>query len=72
MRASSDNPGERVPEGLRALAADLSRDISGEVRFDDWTRMLYSTDASIFQITPLGVVFPKDEEEVIATVELCA
>ncbi len=72
MQASRNISGEHVPEGLRALAADLSRDISGEVRFDDWTRMLYSTDASIFQIMPLGVVFPKNEEEVLATVERCA
>ncbi len=72
MRASGNNSSDRVPESLRALAADLSGDISGEVRFDEWTRMLYSTDASIFQIMPLGVVFPKNEEEVIAVVERCA
>lgn len=72
MRALSNRSRERIPEGLRALAADLSGDISGEVRFDDWTRMLYSTDASIFQIMPLGVVFPRNEEEVVATVERCS
>ncbi|MCK4772044.1 MAG: FAD-binding protein [Candidatus Latescibacteria bacterium] len=58
-------------EGLRALGSELEREIAGEVGFDEWTRMLYSTDASIYRIMPLGVVFPKTEDDVAATVALC-
>ena len=63
---------EKIPEGLRALESDLAREFSGDICFDAWTRMLYSTDASIYQITPLGVVLPRTEEDVVAAVELCA
>jgi FAD/FMN-containing dehydrogenase/Fe-S oxidoreductase len=41
------------------------------VRFDPLTRALYSTDASVYQITPLGVVIPRTEEDVVATVRAC-
>ena len=44
----------------------------GEVRFDALTRELYSTDASIYQVTPLGVVFPEDTPDVAAIVSHCA
>lgn len=59
-------------EGLRALEADLLHNIEGDICFDRWTRMLYSTDASIYQITPLGVVFPKNENDVVTAVEQCS
>lgn len=53
----------------RALVEDLKRQVEGEVRFDQMTRMLYSTDASMYQIEPIGVVLPKSAEDVIAVVE---
>ena len=53
----------------RALAEELRGLVDGEVRFDEMTRALYSTDASIYQIEPIGVVIPKSEEDVIAVVE---
>ncbi|MCH9037827.1 MAG: FAD-binding protein [Chloroflexi bacterium] len=53
----------------RELVEELSRLVSGEVRFDKMTRMLYSTDASLYQIEPIGVVLPKNAEDVIAVVE---
>jgi FAD/FMN-containing dehydrogenase/Fe-S oxidoreductase len=46
--------------------------VSGEVRFDDAMRVLYSTDASNYQVFPLGVVLPKTADDVVATVRLCA
>ncbi|MHC4716646.1 MAG: FAD-binding and (Fe-S)-binding domain-containing protein, partial [Planctomycetota bacterium] len=61
----------RQPERLRSLEADLARDLEGEIRFDDWMRALYSTDASIYQIMPLGVVFPRSEDDVEATIGHC-
>ncbi len=44
--------------------------LEGEVQFDPFTRVLYSTDASNFQIEPLGVVLPRDEDEICAVVEI--
>jgi FAD/FMN-containing dehydrogenase/Fe-S oxidoreductase len=45
------------------LEARLRREIRGEVLFDAFTRGRYSTDASIYQIEPLGVVVPRDRED---------
>jgi FAD/FMN-containing dehydrogenase/Fe-S oxidoreductase len=47
---------------------DLKGFVKGELLFDDITRTLYSTDASIFQVRPAGVVVPRDEEDVQALV----
>jgi FAD/FMN-containing dehydrogenase/Fe-S oxidoreductase len=55
-----------------ALAKHLRKHISGEVRFDDTSRRLYSTDASIYQVLPLGVVIPKSTEDIVATVQIVA
>src|SRR5438876_1372719 len=49
--------------GDSALAARLRREIEGEVLFDPASRGRYSTDASIYQIDPVGVVVPKTEED---------
>ena len=53
----------------REIVEDLNRLIAGEVRFDKMSRVLYSTDASIYEIEPVGVVIPKNAEDVIAVVE---
>ena len=52
------------------IEQELGKVISGDVRFDPYSRAIYSTDASIYQIEPLGVVMPRTKEDVIATVEL--
>jgi hypothetical protein len=54
------------------LAADLDGLIAGDVRFDDYSRQLYTTDASIYEVTPIGVVFPTSTTDVAAVVEYCA
>src|SRR5499427_2624341 len=41
-----------------------------DVRFDNLTRQLYATDASIYQIKPIGVAFPKDAQQ--ASAVICA
>ena len=56
-----------VPALRRALEAS----ITGEVRFDAVSRALYSTDASVYRIEPLGVVVPRSREEIIQVVRLC-
>jgi FAD/FMN-containing dehydrogenase/Fe-S oxidoreductase len=53
-----------------ALAQHLRKHLQGEVRFDKTTRRLYSTDASIYQIEPLGVVLPRTAADVQAAVEI--
>jgi FAD/FMN-containing dehydrogenase/Fe-S oxidoreductase len=54
-----------------ALAATLRREIQGEVRFDDGSRALYATDGSNYRQVPIGVVLPKDADDVLATVAAC-
>jgi len=57
--------------GTQELVADLQRAIGVEqVRFDHMTRLLYSTDASNYQIMPVGVTFPRDADEVVAIHEI--
>ncbi|MGH2582421.1 MAG: FAD-binding and (Fe-S)-binding domain-containing protein [Anaerolineales bacterium] len=48
----------------------LRRETAGDVRFDAVTRKLYSTDASIYQIEPLGVVFPSHQDDLDAILSL--
>ena len=55
-----------------SLQWELERAIDGEVRFDKVSRALYSTDASVYQIEPLGVVIPRSPEAVIRAIALAA
>jgi FAD/FMN-containing dehydrogenase/Fe-S oxidoreductase len=57
---------------FRLLQRELEAAIDGEVRFDRISRALYSTDASVYQIEPLGVVIPRSHEAVIRAVEIAA
>ena len=52
------------------LAQRLRRVLRGEVLFDAASRGRYATDASIYQVEPVGVVVPADEVDVVATLEL--
>ncbi|AFZ74661.1 FAD-binding and (Fe-S)-binding domain-containing protein [Natronobacterium gregoryi] len=54
------------------LVADLERRVTGDVRFDSYSRQLYATDASIYEVTPIGVVFPKTTADVARVVGYCA
>ena len=60
----------QLPSPLPDLINSLQRSVKGEIRTDKVTRVLYSTDASIYQIEPLGVFFPRDLDEVSACVQL--
>ena len=51
-----------------ALAAELAKEIRGEVRFDDGSLALYTMDASNYRQVPLGVVIPRDVNDILATV----
>jgi FAD/FMN-containing dehydrogenase/Fe-S oxidoreductase len=54
-----------------ALEQELRSAIEGEVRFDKITRALYSTDASVYQIEPRGVVVAKTRVDIVRTVAIC-
>src|SRR5580698_1285238 len=53
-----------------ALAAALGRELRGEVRFDDGSRALYATDGSNYRQVPIGVVLPRDVDDVVAAVAI--
>jgi FAD/FMN-containing dehydrogenase/Fe-S oxidoreductase len=56
---------------VAGLRDALTVALDGEVRFDRLSRALYSTDASVYQIVPLGVVLPRTEADVLATIKVC-
>ncbi|MFD0488552.1 FAD-binding oxidoreductase [Saccharopolyspora spinosporotrichia] len=57
-----DTVSARLEQALRTA-------LDGEVAFDDYTRHLFSRDASMYSITPLGVVFPRHAGDVAAAVK---
>jgi FAD/FMN-containing dehydrogenase/Fe-S oxidoreductase len=54
-----------------ALAEGLRRQVQGEVRFDSSSRALYATDGSNYRQVPIGVVIPRDVDDVLATISQC-
>jgi FAD/FMN-containing dehydrogenase/Fe-S oxidoreductase len=58
--------------GVNDLERELRRVIGGDVRFDTGSRLLYSTDASMYQMEPVGVVIPRDADDVRAAIETAA
>ena len=63
-------PATYVAPGDPSLERALRKELRGEVRFDALTRGLYSTDASHYQIEPLGVVFPRSTSDVESVLAL--
>jgi len=56
-------------QNFREIEAELRKRVAGEVRFDKYSRLLYSTDASMYEIEPIGVVIPRHRGDVQAAVE---
>ncbi len=52
------------------IEAELKKRVEGDVRFDKFSRLLYSTDASMYQIEPIGVVVPRHKGDVQAVIEV--
>ena len=52
------------------LASALTRHVRGDVRFDDGTRALYATDGSNYRQIPIGIVLPRNADDVIATISI--
>ena len=57
------------PKAAIELSEYLKPKIQGEIKFDKLTRALYSTDASIYQIEPAGVITPKSNEDVAIIID---
>ena len=55
---------------LSPLARRLAREVDGEVLFDAASRGRYATDASIYQVTPVGVVVPRTADAAIAAMQI--
>ncbi|MEO1091172.1 MAG: FAD-binding and (Fe-S)-binding domain-containing protein [Pseudomonadota bacterium] len=64
--STRSRPEDRDP----ALAAQLRSALDGDVRFSSFDRARYATDASLYQIQPLGVVRPRHTRDVEATLSL--
>src|SRR5690606_23914128 len=60
------------PTALPDFLNELGRRVHGDIRTDHYSRLLYSTDASIYRAMPYGVLIPQSIEDVQATVELAA
>jgi FAD/FMN-containing dehydrogenase/Fe-S oxidoreductase len=59
------------PVSIAPLERELRDSVEGEVRFDKVSRALYSTDASVYQIEPLGVVVPRSRLDIVRIVQIC-
>ena len=59
-----------APAGVSSLAARLRKEVDGEVMFDAASRGRYSTDASIYQVEPVGIVVPRSEEAARAAISI--
>ncbi|MCZ6548973.1 MAG: FAD-binding oxidoreductase, partial [Deltaproteobacteria bacterium] len=54
----------------KEIASELEKRLDGDVRFDRYSRLLYATDASIYEIEPIGVVLPRHKGDVQAVIEV--
>jgi FAD/FMN-containing dehydrogenase/Fe-S oxidoreductase len=59
-----------VASDYQEIASELRRRVEGEVRFDRYSRLLYATDASMYEIEPVGVVIPRHKGDVQAVIEV--
>ncbi|GAA0468110.1 FAD-binding protein [Halococcus dombrowskii] len=76
---SADDPADDANYDYRggavarpALVDELEARVDGDVRFDEYSRNLYATDASAYEIPPIGVVFPESTADVAAVADYCA
>src|SRR6059058_4752197 len=72
--AKQPNGGYRRTSGdvdAEALASELRKAVRGEVRFDAGSRALYATDASNYRQVPIGLVVPRDADDVAAALTIC-
>src|SRR5438128_8906322 len=61
---------ENATRDYHEIEAELKKRVEGDIHFDRTSRLLYSTDASIYQIEPIGVVVPRHKGDVQAVIEV--
>src|SRR5210317_1760478 len=54
---------------IQKIAKEIQGQVKGKVLFDEFSRGRYSTDSSLYQITPIGAVLPKDQNDVLNLME---
>ncbi len=54
---------------INKISREIKNKVKGKVLFDHFSRGRYSTDSSLYQITPVGVVLPKDQNDVLNLME---
>src|SRR6266436_880968 len=69
--AASAQAAKSAQVDTRGLESSLRKRIAGEVRFDSSSRALYATDASSYRQVPIGVVIPRSNDDVVATIATC-
>jgi FAD/FMN-containing dehydrogenase/Fe-S oxidoreductase len=73
----SDTAADAVPASKSSLTdpsglhAALHTQVRGEVKFDNGSRALYATDGSNYRQVPIGVVLPRDPDDVLAAISVC-
>jgi FAD/FMN-containing dehydrogenase/Fe-S oxidoreductase len=73
----SDSAADSVPASKPSLTDPLGlhqalrRNLRGDVRFDNGSRALYATDGSNYRQVPIGVVLPRDADDVVAAISVC-
>ena len=60
---------EFTSDKISKISKEIEDKVNGKVLFDDFSRGRYSTDASVYQIKPIGVVLPKDTNDVLKIME---
>ncbi len=60
-----------LSQNYTSLEKELTKQVKGEVCFGNDYRVLYATDSSNYRQLPVGVVFPRDKEDILKTVALC-
>ena len=72
MQETPTDPARRTwTNDATGLAEALRLQIHGEVRFDRGSRALYATDGSNYRQIPIGVVVPRDTDDVLAAISVC-
>jgi FAD/FMN-containing dehydrogenase len=73
LSRADETPARAAPQDPSlddVLQSRLREEIEGEVLFDDFSRGRYSTDASIYQIRPLGVVVARNDQDIVRAVQI--
>src|SRR5580692_622515 len=68
--SSHAKPVDSFAQALQ-LESELKREVRGEVRFDRGSRAMYATDGSNYRQIPIGLVVPRDADDVVAALAVC-